>query len=196
VIYSSLESVEEKRESVIKGTRDINLLCSKSIVAIHDNRIDEANSNIQKARSLLSSYKNNATPELLKYFHTPEQELVEANCLLSIVFNRSLPSPMDLDVTGASYVMGLLDGIGEIKRMIYDKMRNNFVDDALNLFNLAQGLYNQLYPFAVFDNLVPGLRRKLDVNKILLEDVRSLITEESRRKEMINRMSRIVDDTT
>jgi translin len=48
-----------------------------------------------------------------------------------------------------------------------------------------QDLYSIVYPFAVYDNLIPGLRRKLDVSKMLIEDIRAVITEETRRAIMI-----------
>jgi translin len=43
-------------------------------------------------------------------------------------------------------------------------------------------IYGLVYPLSIYDNLVGGLKRKLDVAKMLIEDVRSLVTEESRRE--------------
>jgi translin len=47
-------------------------------------------------------------------------------------------------------------------------------------------IYNAIYPFAVYDNIVAGLRKKLDVARMLIEDIRAVVTEESRRKALIN----------
>jgi translin len=46
-------------------------------------------------------------------------------------------------------------------------------------------IYGIIYPLAVYDNLMPGLRKKLDVSRILIENVRAIITEEQRRTKMI-----------
>jgi translin len=46
-------------------------------------------------------------------------------------------------------------------------------------------IYNAIYPFAVYDNIVSGLRKKLDVARRLIEDIRATVTEESRRKALI-----------
>jgi translin len=57
--------------------------------------------------------------------------------------------------------------------------------DAEKLFATMEEIYNAIYPFAVYDNIVPGLRRKLDVARMLIEDIRATVTEESRRKALI-----------
>jgi translin len=49
-----------------------------------------------------------------------------------------------------------------------------------------QELYNAVYVLGVYDNLIPGLRRKLDISKMITEDVRAAVTEDSRRELMIN----------
>jgi translin len=81
--------------------------------------------------------------------------------------------------------MGLLDCIGEIKRMIIDKIRAEGTSNVNALFELMDKIYGTIYPLAVYDNLMPGLRKKLDVSRILIENVRAIITEEQRRTKMI-----------
>jgi translin len=68
---------------------------------------------------------------------------------------------------------------------VYDKVRKGSLVEAQNLFNFMEETYGLVYPFAIYDNLVGGLKRKLDVAKFLIEDVRSLITEESRRQNLM-----------
>jgi translin len=38
-----------------------------------------------------------------------------------------------------------------------------------------------IYPFSSYDNIIPGIRKKLDVSKRIIDDVRITITEEYRR---------------
>ena len=100
----------------------------------------------------------------------------------------SLVGIEELNVATSSYLLGLLDSIGEIKRMIYDNLRTERTSDALNLFALMEDFYSSIYPFSVYDNIVPGIRRKLDVAKLLIENARSTLTEESNRNLLIKRM--------
>jgi translin len=184
-INAELQDVEERREILIKNTRDIVMLCSKSIIALHNNEKDDARNKISQAKVLLDKFKEYAKTDLHKYIAVAEQEFVEAYVLKSIVEESLLPSKTELNVFGSSYLTGLLDCIGEVKRMVYDRMRVGKADDAIKLFTIMQDLYSIVYPFAVYDNLIPGLRRKLDVSKMLIEDIRAVITEETRRALMI-----------
>jgi translin len=184
-INAELQDVEERREILIKNTRDIVMLCSKSIIALHNNEMDDARNKISQAKVMLDKFKEYAKTDLHKYIAVAEQEFVEAYVLKSIVEESLLPSKTELNVLGSSYLTGLLDCIGEVKRMVYDRMRVGKADDAIKLFTIMQDLYSIVYPFAVYDNLIPGLRRKLDVSKMLIEDIRAVITEETRRALMI-----------
>ena len=184
-INAELQNVEKRREILIKNTRDIVMLCSKSIIALHNNEMDDARNKISQAKVMLDKFKEYAKTDLHKYIAVAEQEFVEAYVLKSIVEESLLPSKTELNVLGSSYLTGLLDCIGEVKRMVYDRMRVGKADDAIKLFTIMQDLYSIVYPFAVYDNLIPGLRRKLDVSKMLIEDIRAVITEETRRALMI-----------
>jgi translin len=120
-----------------------------------------------------------------------EQELVECSLLMSIVKNEALPGLDDMGVSSQAYLFGILDCIGEIKRMVYDMVRLNRYDQAEYLFRVMQEIYSEIYPFSIYDNLVNGIRKKLDVCKILIENTRELITEEARRSIIIESLKKL-----
>ena len=184
-IDKSLKDVQDRREKLIKGTRDIVMLCSKSIVAMHHNLLDDAKSKMEQAKAMLEEFRQYARHDLYRYIAVAEQELVEAYALRSVMDDKPMPSMKELDVTGEPYLTGLLDCIGEIKRLVYDRMRSGKGKDAEKLFATMEEIYNAIYPFAVYDNIVSGLRKKLDVARILIEDIRATVTEENRRKALI-----------
>jgi translin len=184
-IDKTLKDVQDRREKLIKGTRDVVMLCSKSIVALHHSQLEDANSKMDKAKTMLEEFRKYARQDLYRYIAVAEQELVEAYALKSVMEDKPMPSMKELDVTGESYLTGLLDCVGEIKRLVYDRMRTGKGKDAEKLFATMEEIYNAVYPFAVYDNIVSGLRRKLDVARMLIEDIRATVTEESRRKALI-----------
>ena len=184
-INSDLKDVEERREKLIKGTRDVISICSKSIIAMHHDQMEKAEANMQQAKIMLDEFRQYSKTDLYKYVSVAEQEIVEAYGFKSVIQNSAIPSMRDLNVSGSSYITGLLDCIGEIKRMVYDRMRTGRGEDAAKLFSLMQDIYSSIYPFAVYDHLVSGMRRKLDVAKMLIEDVRAIVTEEARRDKLI-----------
>jgi translin len=190
-INEEFKRTEERREKLLKETRDIVSLCSKSIVDMHYKKKKEAKEKLIEANTMLVEFRSYATGDLQKYLSVPEQEFVEACLLMSIIENSEFPGVHDLKVSGSAYTTGLLDCIGEIKRMVYDRVRAGSPKDAHDLFNFMEQLYILVYPFVIYDNLVGGLKRKLDVAKMLIEDVRVLLTEESRRENMIRRIEQL-----
>ena len=184
-IDKSLKDIQDRREKLIKGTRDVVMLCSKSIVAMHHSQLEDAKSKMDQAKVMLEEFRKYAGSDLYRYIVVAEQELVEAYALRSVMDDRPMRSMKELNVTGESYLTGLLDCIGEIKRLVYDRMRSGNEEDAEKLFATMEEIYNAIYPFAVYDNIVSGLRKKLDVARRLIEDIRATVTEESRRKALI-----------
>lgn len=187
-INKKFKDIEERRNAIIKGTRDATILCSKAIVSMHSHKKNESIEYIEKSKKLLKQFKELGKDDLQKYLYIAEQEFVEAYCLFSIAENAAIPGKRSLEVSDISYVMGLLDCIGEIKRMIIDKIRSEGTSNVTALFELMDKIYGTIYPLAVYDNLMPGLRKKLDVSRILIENVRAIITEEKRRTIMIEKL--------
>ena len=190
-ITKSLGEVQDSREFLLKNTREIIILCSRSIIAVHKGDLVEGKKNLKQADMLLKKYKKKATGQLRRYLITPEQEFVEAACLIAIVEKKEIPSDKKLDVMPESYVLGLLDCVGELKRRVFDKIRVGQIDDATKTFEIMEDLYLQLYTFSMYDKVVKEARRKIDVNRILVDDVRSAITEEKRRTELIKTLKKL-----
>ncbi len=70
-------------------------------------------------------------------------------------------------------------------------MRTGDIDEAIRFFEIMENLYLQLYTFSLYDKVVKEARRKIDVNRILVDDVRSAITEEKRRIELIKSLEKL-----
>jgi len=190
-ISRSLGDVQDSREFLLKNTREIIILCSKSIIAVHKGELKVGKNNLKQANILLKKYKKKAINGLERYLITPEQEFVEAACLIAIVEKKEIPSDKKLAVMPESYVLGLLDCVGELKRMVFDNIRIGKMDEAARIFDVMENLYLNLYTFSLYDKVVKEARRKIDVNRILVDDVRSAITEEKGRNELIKSLQKL-----
>ena len=189
-ISKVLEKSLNERENLIKNTRQIITLCSESIIDCHKNDTKSAAKKVLEAKKLLAQYRKNINKSLYRYLIPSEQEFVEASSFLALVQGKEIPSPESLQVKEESYVLGLLDCIGEMRRDVYDKIRVGKSEDARKMFEKMDDLYLQLYPFAYFDKVIKEARRKLDVGRILVEETRIAITEEIRRAELIKSMKK------
>ena len=190
-ISKSLADVQDNREFLLKNTREIIILCSRSIISIHKGDLKTAKKNLTEVDLLLKKYRKKATSNLRRYLVTSEQEYVEAASLLAVVEGKEIPSDKKLKVMEESYVLGLLDCVGELKRMVFDKIRIGDTNNALRIFEIMENLYLHLYTFSMYDKVVKEARRKIDVNRILVDDVRGAITEEKRRSELIKALNKL-----
>ena len=184
-ISKSISQSQDDREFLLRNTREIIILCSKSIISIHNNDARSAKANLRRAGTLLEKYRKKTSMDLRRYMITAEQEYVEATCLLLISEKKDIPSDEDLQVMPESYVLGLLDCVGELKRMVFDKIRTNDIGEASRIFDLMENLYMHLYPFSMYDKVLKDARRKTDVDRILVDSARGAVTEEKRRIELI-----------
>ena len=190
LISKNLEKTNSKREFLIKNNRETVILCSQAIISIHKNDLNTAKKKIAKAKSELTKLKQKTSGNLVRYIITPEQEFVEAVSLLAVIEGKEIPSVKSLNVSDESYILGLLDRIGELKRQVIDKIRVGDSKRATQLFDVMENLYLLLYPFASYDKIVKETRRKLDVNRMLVEETRSVLTEEIRRQELIKAINK------
>ena len=190
-IAKLLSETQDAREFLLKNTREIIILCSRAIISVHKGDIKAAKINLKKTTSLLKKYHKRAIGDLRRYIITPEQEFVEAACLIAIVEKKEIPINNKLKVLPESYILGLLDCVGELKRMILDKIRSNDVNEAGRIFEIMENMYLYLYPFSMYDKVVKEARRKIDVDRILVDDARGAITEEKRRSELIKTLNKL-----
>ena len=188
-ISKSLHSVNAAREYLIKNTRDVVILCSHSIIAAHKGDLRLAKQKIKNAELVLKKNQKKAKDGFKKYLITPEQELVEACSFLAVIENKEIPSLKSMKVSKESYILGLLDCIGELKRLMLDNIRKDELKEANRIFNVMENLYLILYPFAMFDKIIKEARRKLDVNRSLVEESRAIITEEIRRNHFVKALT-------
>ena len=190
LITKNLEKTNSKREFLIRNSRETIILCSQAIISIHKKDLKLAKKKILKAKSELTKLKEKTGGDLIRYIITPEQEFVEAVSLLAVIEGKEIPSVKSLKVSDESYILGLLDCIGELKRQVIDKIRVGDSKRATQLFDVMENLYLLLYPFASYDKIVKETRRKLDVNRMLVEETRSVLTEEIRRQELIKAINK------
>ena len=188
-ISKSLQTSNASREFLIKNTRDVVILCSHSIIAVHKGDLRLAKQKLKKAEVVLKKNQKKAKNNFKKYLITPEQEFVEAHSFLAVIENKEIPSLKSLKVSEESYILGLLDCIGELKRLVLDNIRKGQLEKANRIFDVMENLYQTLYPFALYDKIVKEARRKLDVNRILVEETRSVITEEIRRNHFVKALT-------
>jgi translin len=190
-IAQDLRGIEGRREQLLRQSRDVIAASSNAIVSLHLGKAKSASEKLTQAERVLRTIRRLGKDDLKRYLVQPETEYVEAHVVAAVVGRETLPSLRDLQVGGPAYLLGLLDAVGEMKRLVYDRIRTGRSAEASRLFGIMERLYQLVSPFAVHDHVAPGVRRKLDVARILIEDTRAAVTEEIRRTQFIRAMEKL-----
>lgn len=170
-----LEELEKAREELLKLTRELRILASKSIVAVHSGDMKLAEENISKGLKILERIKEFRNYPEIYYSITTEgmQEIAEA-----VLFKKAVKGDFDLsidfEIPHSAYITGLADAIGELRRFALSKMISNELEKAEKILEIMEKIYSELISFASFpDKLVPNLRQKLDVARAGIERTKS-----------------------
>lgn len=99
------------------------------------------------------------------------QEACEAFLLAAIVSGRRLPSPTEIGADVESYLLGLGDVVGEVRRLTLDRLAADDLDRAEGYLELMADLYHTLMRFDTTRAIVP-LKPKQDTARSLLERTR------------------------
>lgn len=187
-VESQLSDELERREKLLKESRDVISCCSRSIIDVHNGRRAEALKELNSARTRLESLRKSGVGSLSHYLISPETEFVEASTVVGLTKGRPIPARASLGVSPEAYLLGLLDTVGELKRLVLDSIMKGDIAAAKKHFESMELLYSSCSPLAVYDHVAPGTRRKVDVARMLVEDTRGVMTEESRRESLDSSM--------
>jgi translin len=82
--------------------------------------------------------------------------------------------------------LGLADVIGEYRRLALDALREGEAEKGEECLKTMDEVYIELMAMDEACMLVPGLRRKCDIARRIIETTRGDITQEVRRKALEN----------
>lgn len=188
---SQFASRLERRDRVLKDSRDVISASSRAIVGVHTGKMKEAERELSKAKSLLHALKKSADGPSSRYLVSPEAEVVEATTVIALARGKPIPGMAALGASPEAYLLGLLDSVGELKRLVLDSILQRKLPKAKRYFEVMEDLYSVCAPLAVYDHVVNGARRKIDVARMLVEDTRGFLAEEIGREDVERAMTRL-----
>jgi len=183
-----LEHKEKMREDAQNSMRKATSLSKQSILHVHQKRYSEARKLTEKAKEIITELEKTAQtyPEIIQggLFDAARQEYSEANILLSLVEESRFATPTEIRVPPIDYVLGLADVIGEYRRLALDALREGNAKKGENCLQTMDNIYVELMALDEAYMLVPGLRRKCDVARRIIEATRGDITQEVGRSSL------------
>ncbi len=184
-VREALREKEKLRENAQKDMRKSTSLSKQAILLMHQKRLKEAKNLIGKATGIISKLNDfSATHPDIVYsglFNAALQEYSEANIFLKLIEESKFVTPKEINVPFVDYVLGLADVIGEYRRMALDALREGDVGKSEKCLETMDEIYIELMAMDEAYMLVPGLRRKCDGARKIIEATRGDVTQEIRR---------------
>ena len=179
-VHQDFEARNQVREKALKLARTLTTRAAHAIRAIHRGEIDTAEENMTKARAIVDELKKSVEPDPEIYYSGYTQdalkEFVEARLTIIMIQDKPLPLPEELGVEYATYVKGLAETIGELRRRCLDILRHGYSDDAERLLDLMDEIYAMLVTLDYPDAITHGLRRQTDLVRSIIERTRADLT--------------------
>ncbi len=188
---SVLDELDQAREELIRLSREAIRESGRAIVEVHRGDLESALRHMERCEdatmkllSLASGY-----PQLLYtgLVNNAVSEYVEARLFISIVVEGRLPGYGELAGRGVPlvpYLQGLGDLVGEIKRLSLELVREGRYNDAWALLEVAEAVYLELQSLDYPDALLPGVRRKADVARRIVDDLKAMLVDLGKRDEL------------
>lgn len=183
-IQAELLSYDKAREELQTLTRSVTRLCSWAIVQVHRGNLSQAGKTISEAKdslddlqALLSSHSE--LPQFGQVL-VAFQEYAEAKLLYQLKRTGKVATLEDVGTGSTAYLLGMLDFIGEIRRMILDSLRHEDAEGAQALLSTMESIYEDLMSLDR-TSILPNFRHKLDAARRILETTRGDVATDLRR---------------
>jgi translin len=187
-VRQSFEARTLARERALAHTRALTRHCANAIRAVHRDETGTTEQNLAEAHRLAQALRENLVnnPEIYYAGYTQDalKEYAEANIVTALVNDRPLPTPEDLNLEYATYLQGLAEAAGELRRRCLDILRHGHSEEAERLLSHMDDIYAVLVTMDYPDAITGGLRRLTDIVRGVTEKTRGDMTI-SLRQEML-----------
>jgi len=168
------------RDQALAQARQLTRACSLAIRAVHRDDQEAMETNLAEANSLADKLRNELGnyPDLFYAGYTQDalKEFVEANVTCALIQNQPLQTPEELGVDESTYLNGLAEVVGELRRRTLDILRHGYSQEAERLLHFMDEIYSVLVTIDYPDAITNGLRRQTDLARGIIEKTRGDVT--------------------
>ncbi len=176
------------RETGLAAAREATRAAASAIRAIHRGEQARVGELIVDARRSLMAATDACAPYPgvlhAGFVQDAAKEVAEAVLTRAAVAGEPMPGPDEVEVDDASWLHGLAEAVGELRRASLDHVRAGRLDDAEQLLDLMQEILSVLVTIDVPDGLTRGLRRATDSARAITERTRGDLTTAAGQREL------------
>jgi len=168
------------RDQALTQARQLTRACSLAIRAVHRDDKEVMEAQLSEARALADKLHEELAhhPDLFFAGYTQDalKEFVEANVTCVLIQSQPLLTPEELHVEESTYLNGLAEVVGELRRRTLDILRHGYSQEAERLLGYMDEIYSVLVTMDYPDAITNGLRRQTDLARGIIEKTRGDVT--------------------
>ena len=196
-IRAAFDAQTAARDRALSQARTLTRHCALAIRAVHRDDVEGVRENLAEAVELANALRSGLAdyPDLYYAGYTQDalKEFVEANVTCALIKDQHLPTPKELDVPHATYLNGLAEVVGELRRRSLDILRHGYSQEAERLLGHMDEIYSVLVTMDYPDAITNGLRRQTDIARSLIERTRGDVTFSLRGEHLEQSISKLVE---
>jgi len=194
-IHHSFEARTAARDRALSLARTLTRHCAHAIRAVHRDESDVVQIELDGARANILSIKTDLSeyPDLYYAGYTQDalKEFAEASIVDALVKNDSIPTPEELGIEDSTYLNGLAEAAGELRRRCLDILRHGYSQESERLLTHMDDIYAVLITMDYPDAITGGLRRQTDIVRSLLERTRGDLTISLQQENLTQDLRRV-----
>ncbi|GAB4577747.1 MAG: haloacid dehalogenase [Anaerolineales bacterium] len=175
-----LEAHTVARDRALSITRTLIRHASHTIRAVHRGDNADALVELTSAKKLAAELQANLHEYPSVYFagYTQDalKEFAEASIVYALLNGKELPTPEELNLQHSTYLQGLAESVGEMRRRCLDILRDGHSEEAERLMDIMDEIYGVLVTMDYSDAITGGLRRLTDLVRGIVERTRGDLT--------------------
>ncbi len=168
------------RERALPKSRAAIRYCANSIRATHRQEFDNARQLQSQAATLLQEMADDLRDHqdifYAGFVQDAQKEYAEAILFTALVQGRELPNAEMLTIGWSSYLNGLAEAVGELRRYLLDQLRQGKFERCEAFLSSMDDIYALLITIDFPDAITSGLRRTTDATRGILEKTRGDLT--------------------
>jgi translin len=183
------------RDQALAQARQLTRACSLAIRAVHRDDKEVMEAQLAEAHNLADKLNNELAQHPALFFagYTQDalKEFVEANVTCALIQHQPLLTPEELQVEETTYLNGLAEVVGELRRRTLDILRHGYSQEAEHLLGYMDEIYSVLVTMDYPDAITNGLRRQTDLARGIIEKTRGDITFSLSRDDLTQAISKL-----
>jgi translin len=194
-IHQDFEQRTAARDRALTQARTLTRHCAHAIRAIHRNEDENAQTHLAEAGQLARTLRMELVnyPDLYHAGYTQDalKEFAEARLVFALVHGLDIPGCEELHLEPATYLKGLAEAAGELRRRCLDMLLAEKPDEAQRMLSLMDEIFAILVTMDYPDGITGGLRRLTDMARGIIERTRGDLTLSLRQERLEQSLRRV-----